>query len=243
MKYFLTSYPIDEEKGIFFEKNSFRSRFLSSVGKMADVLFVASDPDDAESTSHYANHFKNILEKEGVAVRSLFFLDNRNKTRAAFLFKKCSLVVLAGGHTPTQNKFFSSFPLSMLLSSFKGTLLGISAGSMNSGREVYLVPEEDGETRSKECNRLAKGLGLTELIIIPHYTEAEDYQLDGLNLYRDVVYPFFSSRAVFCLVDGSYVYSSDDGERIAGECWSIMGGKRNRISADGEEVYVEKERH
>ncbi|MGN1163402.1 MAG: hypothetical protein ACI4S4_01210, partial [Candidatus Ornithospirochaeta sp.] len=140
-------------------------------------------------------------------------------------------------------KFFSSFPLSMLLSSFKGTLLGISAGSMNSGREVYLMPEEEGETRDPGCNMLVKGLGITNLVLIPHYRVEEDDELDGIKLYRDVVYPFFSSRAAFCLPDGSYVYSSDEGEVIAGECWSIMGGKRNMISQDGEEVFVEKEKH
>ena len=43
-----------------------------------------------------------------------------------------------------------------------------------------------------------------------------------------------------CIPDGTYIYSSDEGEAIAGECWSIYGGKRNKISEDGEEVFVEK---
>ena len=242
MKYFLTSYPIDEENGIFYEKNSFRQRFLEAIGKNADVVFVASDPIDHDSTACYASRFVSVLEREGVKVRSMAILEEGNKTRAASLIRKCTLLVLMGGHTPTQNKFFSSFPLKILLSSFKGTLLGISAGTMNSGKDVYLMPEEEGETRDKGCNTLVKGLGLTDLILIPHYRKEEDDELDGLKLYRDVVYPFFSCRAVFCIPDGSYVYSVGKEEVISGECWSIMGGKRTLVSNDGEEVSVEREK-
>ena len=240
MKYFLTSSPIDEDTGSFFEKNNFKERFLSSLGEKTDILFVASDPKDYEMTEFYANDMVSRIEKEGVKVNSLTLLDNRNKGKAASLFSKCNLVILSGGHTPTQNKFFSSFPLKMLISRFKGTLLAISAGSMNSGKEVYLMPEEEGETKSEECNKLVKGLGLTSIVIIPHYRAKENDELDGINLYREIVYPFFKNRAVMCIPDGTYIYSSDEGEAIAGECWSIYGGKRNKISEDGEEVFVEK---
>lgn len=241
MNYFLTSMPLDNETGRLFEKNRFKERFLNSLGKRADIVFVASDPDNHESSQFFAADIASLLEKEGVEISSLSILDNRNKGKAASLFNKCNLVVLAGGHTPTQNKFFSSFPLKMLLSRFKGTLLGISAGSMNSGKDVYFMPEEEGETKSDECNKISKGLGLTNLIIIPHYRPDESDTLDGINLYKDVVYPFFQERAVMCIPDGTYIYNSTEGEVICGECWSIMGGKRNHISNDGEEVFVEKE--
>lgn len=241
MRYFLTSTPVDNSTGKLFEKNNFRERFLNSLKEKVDILFIASDPDNYEFSEFFASDISSVLEKEEVEISSLTILDNRNKGKAASLFKKCNLVVLAGGHVPTQNKFFSSFPIKILLSRYKGTLLGISAGTMNSGKEVYLMPEEEGETKSDECNKLVKGLGLTSLVIIPHYPEAEDWKLDGLNLYKDVVYPFFQNRAVMCIPDGTYVYNSDEGEVICGECWSIIDGKRNRISVDGEEVFVEKE--
>ena len=153
MKYFLTSSPIDEDTGSFFEKNNFKERFLSSLGEKTDILFVASDPKDYEVTEYFAHDLASCIEKEGLKVNSLTVLDDRNKGKAASLFSKCNLVVFAGGHVPTQNKFFSSFPLKMLISRFKGTLLTISAGSMNCGKEVYLMPEEEGETKSEECNK------------------------------------------------------------------------------------------
>ena len=88
MKYFLTSYPVDEEKGIFHEKNSFRQRFLEAIGKNADVVFVASDPIDHDSTACYASRFASVLEREGVKVRSMAILEEGNKTRAASLIRK-----------------------------------------------------------------------------------------------------------------------------------------------------------
>ena len=241
MKYFLTSYPVDEKTGKLFEKNHFRERFLLSLGESVSILFIASDPNNYQMTEFYARDMVSVIEKEGVAVKSLSILDGRNKGKAASLFKKSNLVILSGGHTPTQNKFFSSFPLKLLISNYKGTILGISAGSMNSGKEVYLMPEEEGETESEECNKLAKGLGITSLVIIPHYKKEEDDILDGLNLYKNVVCPFFRDRAVMCIPDGSYIYNTSEGEAIAGECWTIYKGKRNRISIDEEEIFVEKE--
>ena len=241
MKYFLTSSPIDNNSDGFYEVNGFREKFISSLGKKINMLFVASDPDNYPMSSSFAKDIASHLEKEGVEVASINVIDNRNKVKAASLFKNADLVVLAGGHVPTQNKFFSSFPLKMLLSKYKGTLLGISAGTMNSGRYVYLMPEEEGETKSEECNRLEKGLGLTNLIIIPHYREQEEDYLDGINLYKDVVYPFFKERAVMCIPDGTYIYNDGNEEVICGECWSIIGGKREKISEVEEEVFVEKE--
>ena len=66
--------------------------------------------------------------------------------------------------------------------------------------------------------------------------------LDGINLWRDVVYPFFSSRVVMAIPDGTYILVDRDGESIMGECWAIKGGKREKISEEGEEVGVEKEK-
>ena len=71
MKYFLTSSPIDEDTGSFFEKNNFKERFLSSLGEKTDILFVASDPKDYEVTEYFAHDLASCIEKEGLKVNSL----------------------------------------------------------------------------------------------------------------------------------------------------------------------------
>jgi len=41
------------------------------------------------------------------------------------------VVILAGGHAPTQNAFFHKIKLKELLKIFDGIVIGISAGTMN----------------------------------------------------------------------------------------------------------------
>lgn len=242
MSIYLTSYPFSEDGKHLSEKNGFRSSFLSSLeGKDVEMLFVASDPSGHKETLFFASETKTILENEGLSVSSMEVLDNGNKGKAASLFKKSNLVVLSGGHVPTQNAFFSSFPIKMLLSRFKGTVLGISAGTMNSGKLVYLMPEEEGETKDKALNRVVPGLGLSSLITIPHYREDESDTLDGVNLWREVVYPLFRERMVLAIPDGTYIHIKDGEETIHGKSWGIIGNKRSVVSEDGEVVHVERE--
>ena len=40
MKYFLTSSPIDNNSDRFYEVNGFREKFISSLGKKINMLFV-----------------------------------------------------------------------------------------------------------------------------------------------------------------------------------------------------------
>lgn len=42
---------------------------------------------------------------------------------------------------------------------------------MNRAREVYAQPELEGESVDTEYQRFLDGLGLTELMILPHYME------------------------------------------------------------------------
>ena len=95
MKAFLTSFPLDETQCAFSRKNGFRDAFLSSLGGKCHMVFVASDPNDYKGSEGFASLISSVLEKEGVKVLSCDILDNRNKTRAASLFKKADLVVLA----------------------------------------------------------------------------------------------------------------------------------------------------
>ena len=46
------------------------------------------------------------------------------------------LIILAGGHVPTQNRYFQEINLKSLLKNYQGVILGISAGTMNSAETV-----------------------------------------------------------------------------------------------------------
>ena len=108
MKYFLTSSPIDEDTGSFFEKNNFKERFLSSLGEKTDILFVASDPKDYEMTEFYANDMVSRIEKEGVKVNSLTLL--MIETKEKLLLFSLSVILLFFLEDIRRHKISSSPP-------------------------------------------------------------------------------------------------------------------------------------
>ena len=84
------------------------------------------------------------------------------------LIWKSDLIILAGGHVPTQNAFFQDIGLRKLIKDYQGVVLGISAGTMNAADRVYIQPEEPGET-VPEFQRFGEGLGITRINVLPHY--------------------------------------------------------------------------
>ena len=58
-------------------------------------------------------------------------LDGRNGEQCAALVAGADLLILAGGHVPTQNRFFQDIALRERLAGFDGVVMGISAGTMN----------------------------------------------------------------------------------------------------------------
>lgn len=99
------------------------------------------------------------------------------------------MLILAGGHVPTQNKFFERIRLKEHINNFDGILIGISAGTMNCAEVVYAQPELEGESIDKKYERFLSGLGITNFMILPHYQDIKDDILDGQHLFEDITYP------------------------------------------------------
>ncbi|MDZ9984631.1 hypothetical protein SM917_06030, partial [Escherichia coli] len=73
-------------------------------------------------------------------------LDNRNAKEKSELISEAEVVILAGGHVPTQNIFFQQINLKNELKTSNKMIIGCSAGSMNGSEEVYAQPELQGES-------------------------------------------------------------------------------------------------
>lgn len=196
------------------------------------TLFVCSDPDGWEDTDFYAGLMAASMEKAGFAFSTFDVLDGRNADDARELIRQADFVILAGGHVPTQNAFFRELGLKDLLAEFDGTLMGVSAGSMNSAATVYAHPELEGEAIDSDYQRFLPGLGLTEANILPHFNTEEDALLDGLWLYEDIALPDSTGRTFFVLPDGSYILSRDGRETLRGRAWAIHDGVMEQISDD-----------
>ena len=133
-------------------------------------------------------------------------LDGRNESAAAELVRGSDLLILSGGHVPTQNRFFEKIHLREIMKDYSGVVIGISAGSMNSADAVYAQPEEEGEAIDPSYQRFLSGLGLTEINLLPHYQENKDDVLDGLKIYEDIAYPDSMGKTFYAIPDGSYLF-------------------------------------
>lgn len=224
MRAFLTSNPMNMDGICLNEKNVFLERLISAIGQSCKALFICSDPDSYEKTTNYGNALRACFENSGIYFTEFSILDGRNKNMAHQLVSDADLIVLLGGHVPTQNKFFHEIRLKELLQVSHAVFVGFSAGSMNMAESVYAHPEREGEAASKNYNRFLHGLGITKTMIIPHYQKIKNDILDGKRVFEDIAYPDSEGRQFIALVDGSYIEIVDHAEILYGEAYLIKDG-------------------
>ena len=126
----------------------------------AKVLFVAANPNDIEKSKSYQDAYLYAFPFHGMSIESYTISDCRDVEAAAQL-ADYDVIILSGGHVPTQNAFFREIGLKEKLNTYDGIVIGISAGTMNSAETVYACPELDGEAVDPNYQRFLPGLGLT----------------------------------------------------------------------------------
>ena len=227
---FLTSSPVIPGTDTLNPTNSFIEELHRHFPKDCQALFVCSDPDLYDKTDFFANETKRIFENAGFLFGGFRILDRRNEHKASELVKNSGLIILAGGHVPTQNRFFSKIGLRALLKDYNGILIGISAGSMNSAETVYAQPERDGEAMDSAYQRFLPGLGLTKTMLLPHYQENKDDILDGLRVYEDIAFSDSYGNVFYAIPDGTYLLIEGGKEELRGEAYRISNGNMLQVS-------------
>lgn len=230
MTLFVTSSPyIEDAPGAFLSNvNGFVDRIREVLPPNPRALFICSDPDDHGGTCRFAAETANAFAIEGMAFSSYHVLDWHNARRAYQLISITDLIILCGGHVPTQNAFFRRIRLRHLLRHFDGCVVGISAGSMNCADMVYVQPEEPGES-VPEFQRFVPGLGLTGVNILPHYQKVKDNWLDGRRLFEDITYADSMGHTFFALPDNSYFYQDENQLLLFGEAYRLRDGVLEQI--------------
>ena len=227
MHLFVTSSPyIEGAPGAFL--SNVVDRIREVLPDHPRALFIASDPDDRGGTCRFAAETACAFALEGMAFSSYNTLDWSSARRAYQMIASSDLIILCGGHVPTQNAFFRKIRLRHLLRHFDGTVMGISAGSMNCAETVYVQPEEAGES-DPDFQRFAPGLGLTGVNILPHYQKVKDNILDGLRLFEDITYADSMGNIFFALPDNSFFYQDEDQLLLFGEAYRLQDGVLEQI--------------
>ena len=235
MKLFITSSPFVDgaDRAIMDPQNGLINRLKTVLPPYCRCLYISATPDRRDLNCTFGADVFQIFAQEGMAFSHYTVLDGDNMYEAKKLVGESDLIVLGGGHVPTQNAFFHRVRLPDLLQGYDGVVLGISAGSMNMAETVYAQPEEVGET-SPNYRRFIPGLGLTQVNILPHYQKAKYYTVDGQHLYNEITLPDSMGHTFYALPDGSYIYQDEYQLLLCGEGYYIRDGMMEQITNNGE---------
>lgn len=214
--------------------NGFVDELRKALPNPCRAVFVASSPDDAERTERFAGEIRSGFELTGFRFDHYQVLDRRNAEQCQDLVAEADLLILSGGHVPTQNRFFQEIGLRETLKSYDGVVMGISAGTMNCEELVYAPPEEAGEAVDPNYQRFYPGLGLTKVLIFPHFQETRYEVVDGLPTLETSLLPDSMGRKIYALVDGSFLLGKDGREELSGEAYLVEDGVLTQISAEGD---------
>lgn len=236
---FLTGNPFMPDGSGLNPANGFVDALLAALPRRAvRCVFVASSPDAPEINDFYAAEQKEAFEDAGIRFSAFDLLDRRNAASAPALVEHADVIVLTGGHVPTQNRFFHDIGLKELLTGFDGVLIGISAGTMNAAQTVYAQPELEGEAVDPDYRRFLPGLGLTQAMVIPHFDGNLFAELDGLRMYGDVTLPDSLGRRFYLLPDGGYIHIDGETQTLLGEAWLVADGALRLVCREGEQLRI-----
>jgi len=217
-------------------------------------LLVSADPAAYQANDEMRVFFSKAFANSGLPVKNFEIWDNRNwqeipggrlndkedirtlqdgrKSYAGL--NAYGLIILAGGHVPTQNAFLMKIGLRERLKGYQGIVMGISAGTMNSADLVYAQPELEGESFVPSCKRFLRGLNITKLMVLPHFQVVRNWMLDGRRLVEDITFEDSVGREFYALVDGSYLYIEGGRTLLCGEGYRIADRAIEKICGKDE---------
>lgn len=232
MVLFLTSSPTGALDGSYRvegldERNGFVEMLRRYWPKRARVLMATARPDADEANAEMIAYFAEAVRKMGLPFDCFDLLDGISAENCDV--GSYNVLLLGGGHVPTQNTFFDRIRLRQRLAAFDGVVVGISAGSMNAAGMVYAQPEEPGEAIDPEYRRFIPGLGLTDVNVLPHYQMVRSWTKDGLRLIEDITLGDSWGRRFLALPDGSFVVQRMGTATVYGEAYLLTDGRIEKI--------------
>lgn len=217
---------------VIIQHNGFLERLKSIWVQDARVLIICGAPNDYKKNDGLCINLKESFCMSGLSVSQIDKCDSRN-TGIVDDLENIDVIVLTGGHVPTQNRFMKQLRLRERLSDYNGIIVAWSAGSMNCAEIVYAGPEFEGEAVDPLYERWITGLGITNINIFPHFQSIKDEYLDGFRLIEDITFADSVGHEIIALNDGSYIMIDDGDTTLYGEAYMIKDGQQTQICKDG----------
>ena len=187
---------------VLIEKNGLLARLKEMWPKNAKILLFCGSPNGYEKNDAVYGCLKEAFPMSGLEYVSFDKCDDRNPEIIENLIDM-NVLVLAGGHVPTQNRFMKELRLQERLEGFEGLVVAWSAGSMNCAETVYVAPELDGEATAPDFVRWTQGLGITKVNIFPHFEVLKDDYLDGLRVIEDITFSDSIGHEIYAMNDAT----------------------------------------
>lgn len=203
----------------------------------AKVLCIYSSPEEYESNDIRFAELQTSFQLSGLESESFVLCDGRNPEATEDL-SQSNVLILTGGHVPTQNAFHQKLHLQEKIKDFKGLLITWSAGSMNLAETVYAAPELEGEAIDPDYQRWIPGLGLIQTNIFPHYKSLRDDYLDGQHQIHDIVRKDSYRHEILILCDGSYIVLENGEETLYGEAYWMRNGNMHVACKENEKCVI-----
>ena len=208
------------------ERNGFIVQLNAVWPVRGRCLMIAAFSGEHARNDEMTAFYREAVENAGLPVSCFDLWDDRaDSAEMAARLGEYDVVFLAGGHVPTQNRWFAQIGLAEALRGFAGVVVGTSAGSMNAAGTVYAWPEEPGESLLPVEELFLPGLGLAETVVLPHYQKLKDSLLDGRRLMEDITCSHSFGRRFLAIPDGSYVLVRAGKETVYGEARLVTDGQ------------------
>jgi len=204
--------------------NNFIDILKSLLTSQSKLVLISSNPNEYEINNDVLNVTQESFNMSGFIFKEIIMLDKRNANDSKNIISNSDMIVLCGGHVPTQNNWFKEINLKEILNNYDGIIVGSSAGSMNCAKTVYCPPELEGEAINPDFKKWFEGLCLTDINIFPHYSELLDEEIDGFKMIEDIVLKDSFESPIYALNDGSFIKIYDKEITIHGECFKICNG-------------------
>lgn len=231
---FLTSSLTIHNTSNIFQENQLIDHLLKEIKQDCRVTFICSDFKDYANNDYFSNEAFESLEKIGFNLISKQVLDLRTINFKKDLIENSDVLIISGGHVPTQNHYFKKYDIN--LQNYQGVMISISAGSMNLATTVYSVPEEKDEAINPNYVRYLNGLNLTNLNVIPHFQYLSTQYLDGLHMIYDIVLGDSVGKVFYGLDDGSYILIKNNENILYGIGYEIKDKVITQICSLNESI-------
>ncbi len=229
---FLTSMTLQNMNDISPKLNNINN-FVTQLKKyhkkgLDNFVYFPSNPITYDSNDFYANLYYKAFENSELKFTNCILVDNRNNSKLHEIVQDADIIILGGGELPRQNAFFNNLHLKEELNYYEGIIVGMSAGSMNLADIVFDFPELDEQIGNPNY---LKGLGYTDINIVPHYKPTEtNYILEsGLDAWATYVLPHSHKIKIYALVDGTHILIQNNHADIFGEAYLVKDSIISKI--------------